>query len=260
MNTFGAKALAVLSYSTTLTGIIVFCLLVAVVLVWFSLQERRERALMAAVKMVRAADIATLAPGTAVAVEGTLRSAAPLSGEYSGKPCAYFKAEIVKQETWYETDSDNKRSQKSQDTILQSNTRYAPCEIEDGSGRVALDLTGADIEAIEAVNELIDGDVKAVSGLVGAVIGIGRENVTTTRKESHLPLDIPVYVLGEVRPGGTIAAPAKGSRNKIFVVSRKSAEERSRHLAEMSTFGLKFAIASAAISVLLFAFAWYKAN
>ena len=42
--------------------------------------------------------------------------------------------------------------------------------------------------------------------------------------------DIPIYVLGEVRTGGLIGKPASGSKNKTFVISHKSEEERTKSL------------------------------
>jgi hypothetical protein len=257
MSLLAHKALAALSWSPALSAAAVIALLFALGLVWYAYQDRRELRLMKSIKMSRAADVAALAPGTLVEVQGTLRCAAPLAGEFSGKPSAYFKAEIIKTETWYETDSDNKRSQKSRDTTLHSNVQYAPCHVEDDSGRVAIELKGAAIDETQVLLERIDG--KAAS-IAGALIGVGRETTSTSRIEHNLAVDIPIYVLGEVQPGGGIGAPAAGSHNKIFVVSLKSEEERSRHLAEMSSFGLKIAAGLLAISVLLFGFAWYKAN
>jgi hypothetical protein len=47
------------------------------------------------------------------------------------------------------------------------------------------------------------------------------------RKEAILIPDLPVYVLGEVRPGGVIGKPAPGSPNKTFVISYKTEEQRT---------------------------------
>jgi len=257
---FAQKALAALSWSTGLTAAILIALAIAIFFLWYAFQERRELRLMKSVKMSRAADVAALAPGTLVEVQGTLRCATPLRAEFSGKPSAYFRAETIKSETWYESDSDGKKQQKNSETKLHSNVQFAPCEVEDDSGRVALDLTGAAIDEAEVLRELVDGEVKALSGLVGAVVGIGRDNTTVTRVEHNLGFDIPIYVLGEVQPGGRIGAPAKGSATKAFIVSLKSEEERSRHVAEMSQFGMQVGSVSLAISILLFCFAWYKAS
>ena len=59
---------------------------------------------------------------------------------------------------------------------------------------------------------------------------LSNSNASYTRKESILAPDIPVYVLGEVQQGGLIGKPASGSNNKIFVISHKSEEERTKSL------------------------------
>ena len=48
--------------------------------------------------------------------------------------------------------------------------------------------------------------------------------------ETILPKDIPVYVLGEVQADRSIGKPAAGSKNRVFVVSQKSEEERTKAL------------------------------
>ena len=54
--------------------------------------------------------------------------------------------------------------------------------------------------------------------------------------------DITVFVLGEVREGGLIGKPAKGSHNKIFVISHKSKEERTTSLTKTARWLLIFII------------------
>ena len=51
----------------------------------------------------RRGSVARQAPGAAVEVKGTLRVRSPLTAEFSQKPCAYFKAEIVREEVYYES-------------------------------------------------------------------------------------------------------------------------------------------------------------
>ena len=54
--------------------------------------------------------------------------------------------------------------------------------------------------------------------------------------------DIPVYVLGEVQQGGLIGKPASGSKNKIFVISHKSEEERTKSLTSTTRWLLIVAL------------------
>ena len=62
------------------------------------------------------------------------------------------------------------------------------------------------------------------------------------RKESILAPDIPIYVLGEVREGGLIGKPAGGSKNKTFVISHKSEEERTKSLTSTTRWLLIIAL------------------
>jgi hypothetical protein len=73
---------------------------------------------------------------------------------------------------------------------------------------------------------------------------LANSNSTYRRKESILPADIPVYLLGEVQSGGLIGKPAAGSKNKVFVISHKSEEERTRALTWTTRWLLAGAIAA----------------
>ena len=98
------------------------------------------------------------------------------------------------------------------------------------TGRVGIDFDGAEVEAVQVVNEPTaapGGTAGVVGGILNAVAG---RNERYQRKESILAPDIPIYVLGEVQSGGLIGKPASGSKNKTFVISHKSEEERTRSL------------------------------
>lgn len=249
MQAFGNRLLSVLMASPAMATIAVVALVCALGLLWHSWQERRERRLMAAVPTSRAADVGKLKPGTLAEVTGTLRCAAPIISEYAGKPCAHFHAEIIRREVWY----DGNQKQQSDETTTYTNIKQAPCVIEDASGRVAVDLTGATIETIESFNA-VEGETNAVGELVGSFTGVGKARTSHNRRERILGFDIPIYVLGEVKADGGIGAPAKGS----FLVNTTLEDERDRKLAEGSSFSLKFAAVMAAISFLTIAWAWYK--
>jgi hypothetical protein len=68
--------------------------------------------------------------------------------------------------------------------------------------------------------------------VAGTIISIaaGSGGADLIHSETILPPDIPVYVLGEVQADRSVGKPAAGSKNKVFVVSQKSEEERSKSL------------------------------
>ena len=87
----------------------------------------------------------------------------------------------------------------------------------------------------------------------GVLSALANSNATYARTESILAPDIPVFVLGEVQQGGLIGKPAKGSHNKIFVISHKSKDERTRSLTKTARWLLIFVVLSLGAAVALFA-------
>lgn len=240
----------------------VFAAIAAVIgagLMWWRYSVGKELAAMAATHPGGAGTIAQQAPGTAVAVNGTLRVRTPLTAEFSQKPCAYFKAEIEREEVYYERDSQGKEERRTRTTTVYSNMKYGQCLVEDQSGKVGIDFEGANVEAIQTVKEPTSAPNSGGSGIVAGVLSaLANSNSTYTRKESILPADIPVYVLGEVHEGGLIGKPAKGSRNKLFVISHKSEEERTRDLTKTTRWLLGFSVLLFVIAAALLIWAAMK--
>lgn len=203
-------------------------------LLWWRSRVGREIATMAAMETSGAGSVAAMAPGTAVEVKGTLRVRQPLAAEFSGQPAAYYKCEIEREESYYTRDSDGKSRRETRTTTIYSNTKYGQCLVEDTTGKVGLDFEGADVEAVRTVDEptsdpsgAAGGTLAAIGGVLNAVSG---RRYDFRRRENMLAPDIPIYVLGEVHPGGLVGKPASGSKNKIFVISHKSEEERTKSL------------------------------
>ena len=220
-------------------------------LLWWRSRVGGEIALMAALETSGAGSVAQLAPGMAVEVKGTLRVRAPLTAEFSGQPAAYYKSEIEREETYYERDSDGRDQRKTRTTTVYSNMKYGQCLIEDKSGRVGIDFDGAEVEAVEVVNEPT-APPGGSGGVIGGVLSaLSNTNATFTRKESILAPGIAVYVLGEAQPGGLVGKPASGSKNKTFVISHKSEEERIKSLTSTTRWLLAIAIILLALAVVL---------
>jgi len=218
-------------------------------LLWWRRSVGGEIALMASTPTSPAGEVAKLAPGTLIEVKGTLRVREPLTAEFSKKPAAYFKSEIEREETYWERDSQGREERRTRTTTIYTNMKYGACLIQDDSGRVGIDFDGANVEGVEVVNEPTSAPNTGGSGIVaGALSFLANSNATFRRKESILAPDIPVFVLGEVQPGGLIGKPAAGSKNKIFVISHKSEEERVKSLTSTARWILAFAILAFAIA------------
>jgi hypothetical protein len=216
--------------------------LVGLGLLWWRSRVGREIALMGSLETSGAGSVAQLPPGTAVEVKGTLRVRAPLAAEFSQRPAAWYQSEIVREETYYERDSQGRDQRRTRTTTVYQNMKYGQCLVEDQTGRVGIDFDGAEVEAVEVVNEPT-ADPSGPAGVVGGILNmVAGRNERYQRKESILSPDIPVYLLGEVQPGGLIGKPASGSKNRTFVISHKSEEERTKSLASTTRWLLIIAI------------------
>ena len=210
--------------------------IVAAGFLFYRMRLIAEAALMAKTQTSRAADVASLPPGSTVEVVGTLRCPNPLKGEFSNLPCAWFSSEINRTVT-------RPNNQGTETTRVHYNTMYAPCLVEDASGRVALNLDGAEVEGQQVVNrEEMEGG--AVNVIVNAM-----QNVNARRRytETILAPDIAVYVLGQVQADQSIGK--HGSTSNVFVVSHRSKEERSRSLGRWITGILVLGIVLAIVAV-----------
>jgi len=213
-------------------------------LLWWRWRVMRELRVMSSVEVSGAGSVAATPPGQVVEVAGTLRVRQPLAAEFSGKPAAYYKCEIEREEVYYERDSQGREERRTRTTTVYTNMKFGQCLVEDSTGRVGIDFDGADVEAVQTVNEPCapPGQMQ-MSGVVGGVLSaLANSNSSYRRKENMLEPDMTVFVLGEVREGGLIGKPTKGSHNRIFVISHKSKEERTTSLTKTARWLLIFII------------------
>lgn len=194
--------------------------LVALICLWFWKKYREENAIMAKTPTSRAADVASMAPGTLVEVKGTVRCDAPFLGEFSQQSCIYAKSIIERKETrWRDGKSE------THTTIEHSSERHAPFYVEDESGRVLVRGEGADIDSICVIDQNANSTADSLVSIATGLLGGG--NFNRTMKEYALGLDIPIYVLGSVNQGGVIGAPAPGAKKRLFIITHKSEESRA---------------------------------
>lgn len=240
-----------LGIAAAVAAVIGLCLL------WWRRSVTREVDTMASTMTSRAGDVAKLPPGMLVEVKGTLRVREPLTAEFSRKPAAYYKSEIYRVETYWENDAQGRPQQRTRTTIVYADTKYGSCLVEDGSGRVGIDYDGAEVEAVPVIsNEATAAPPDTTAGAASMLLtALSNATGVYTRSESILAPDIPIYVIGEVHPGGLIGKPAEGSKNKLFVISSRSEEERSKSLLSTGHWIVGFAIALFAIAVALLVWA-----
>lgn len=228
--------------------------LIGLGLLWWRTRVGREIALMASLETSGAGSVAAMASGTLVEMKGMLRVRAPLQAEFSGAPCAYYKCEVIREETYYERDSNGREQRKTRTSTVYSNMKYGQCLVEDASGKVGIDFDGAEVEAVKTIDEPT-APPGGGGGVIGGVLSmISNTNSTYRRREEMLAPDIAVYVLGEVHEGGLIGKPAKGSKSKTFVISHKSEEERTKSLTSTTRWLLVIGIILVVLAVVLAGF------
>ncbi len=219
--------------NTVLAVIAAVAALVGLILLFVWRRTGRELALMQATPISRAADVGKMSPDTFVGMKGALKCDAPLVGEFSKQTCIYYRAVIEREYERTTRDSQGRSSTERERETVQSNERFAPCALDDGSGRMAIDFTGADVEAVEVVRRFEPAAGNIVGSVVGSLLG-GNRDIGLHYIESIIAPDTPVYVLGTVRAGGVVgAAPAK---KNPFVISHKSEQEREEDFGRKKLF------------------------
>jgi len=162
-----------------------------VVLLWWRSRVGRELALMTATKTSTAREIAGMAPGSVAVLKGKLSSDAPLKGEFSGRDCVYYRALVEREVERVERDSDgSSRTDRSFETVS-STEEHAPCRLEDASGAVAVDFTGAKVEAIQSHQRYESGGALS---MVGAILNVSGNVLGHRYTEWIIPPGVPVYV------------------------------------------------------------------
>ncbi|HET9017464.1 MAG TPA: E3 ubiquitin ligase family protein [Thermomicrobiaceae bacterium] len=214
---------------------------------------QRKTDLLARVPASSAADVSRLLPGEPVAVQGTLRCDAPLTGEISQQPCAYYEATVVRQ---YERDR-RRRRRRSRDTrseVVSTNRQAAPFSVEDASGRVLVRPDEAEIDARSVVNRFEQAaNRQPVLSYGGLSLELSRGDGTVGYRyeERALPLGIPVFVLGAVQESGEIGPPPVGSHSGAFIVSARGRDTLRREWGSRARWLAVAAIVLFALGVAL---------
>ena len=204
------------------------------VLLWWRTRLGREIQVMASTPSSTVAQALAAAPGSFVEIAGTLKCKTPIQSEFTQTTCAYFGAEIQREEVYYERDSDGKEQRKTRTRTIHSNTKNAACALANDSGMIGIDFEGANVEAVETLNRI--GYPSTSNSILNWLSSVG--TATDRYIERILAPDIPIYVPAEVQSGNLLGKPSKGSPNKYFVISHKSEAERTKALGKSMTWAL----------------------
>jgi hypothetical protein len=203
------------------------------VMLYFRNRTKQKSALMSQTETSSASDVSGLSPGTLVEVKGTLRCESPLTSEMAGTSCAYYSSKVIRE--YMERDYDDDGGSDRRSEVIAQNEQFAPFVVEDGSGTVAVNAEGAEVDARQVVNRFDRDTGNEGSFSLGGMtinLGGGERTIGYRYTESILPIDAPVYVLGTVQEGGGIGAPASGEEGHRFVVSHRSEEVLGQSLGK----------------------------
>jgi E3 Ubiquitin ligase len=223
-------------------------------LLYFRNKNKQKAALMGQTETSGASDVSGLAPGTLVEVKGTLRCESPLTSEMAGESCAYYSSKVIREYLERDYDDDDDVGSDRRSEVVAHNEQFAPFTVEDGTGSVAVNAEGAEVDAKQVVNrfERNTGSEGPSISLGGATIHLGGGERTLGYRytETILPVDAPVYVLGTVQEGGGIGAPS-GAEGHRFVVSHRSEEALGQSLGKTVLWLGVGGIASLVVGVVL---------
>lgn len=233
----------------------------SVVVLYFRRKTLGKTDLMRNTPSTDAASVGAVSPGALVEVKGTLRCREPVTGELSGRECAYAITKLLREYEDVDYDSDGHRRTTRKTEVIASNEDIAPFFVEDGSGEVEVNARGAEVDAVEVVNRF-EREAREGGFSLGGLridLGGGRDRTLGYRHtEGILPLDAPVYVLGAVGPGGVIQDAGEGADEQTFIISYRSEEQLEKKYkkdamilglvaAGLFVFGLVFVVVGAAI-------------
>jgi hypothetical protein len=237
----------------------VVLVLVAVGLFLGGASQKKKLGLMQGTQTSSAAELQSLAASVAkdigagsfaevAELKGTIRCDQPLRSELSDTPCVHYSMRVAREyeETYWDTDSKGNRVQRHRrgSEAVSQNTRSCPFEVEDATGRLTVDPTGAAITGEKVLDRFEAGEPRSSSLSIGRfrldlgsiVLGSGRRTVGYKYEESVVPLGRPIYVLGEASDSTgklTVRKPTK--KGGAFIVSLKSEEELQRAARGTST-------------------------
>jgi hypothetical protein len=233
----------------------VIFLAAGIALLYFRNKNKQKAALMGQTETSGASDVSGLAPGTLVEVKGTLRCKEPLTSEMAGERCAYYSSKVIREYMERDYDDDDVGSDRRSEVVAH-NEQFAPFDVEDSTGTVAVNAEGAEMDAKQVVNrfERNTGSEGPSISLGGTTIHLGGGERTLGYRytETILPVDAPVYVLGTVQQGGGIGTPS-GDEGHRFIISHRSEEALGQSVGKTVLWLGVGGIASIAVGVVLLA-------
>jgi len=250
-------------------------MVVSIALYLVSAAQNRKLAAIRGTPTSLAADLRSLASSVgqelgggsfaeAAEVKGVVRCEHPLVSELSEVKCVHYSTKVTREyeETSWETDANGRRVQRTNrgSDVVSENSRSVSFEVEDSSGRIPVEPEGANIVAERVLSRFDPGEAAADGLRLGRLVlrlapALSSRRTIGYRYEEHaIPVDRPVYVLGEASDaGGTLTIRRPSAKGGRFIISLKSEEELARIARRAVTVLRVIAIVADAAGVALIA-------
>jgi hypothetical protein len=159
-----------------------------------------------------------------------------LKADFSGTDCVWYECVATREyeEDYFETDKDGKRERKTRrgSEEVSRILRDPPFYIEDGTGRLKVEPSGAKLEAEKTYSsfEQASGGNRLQVGSfaldLGPFFGSGRRTLGYRLEERCIPVGRELFLLGEASDSkGSLALRKPSEKGKRFIVSVRSEEQ-----------------------------------
>lgn len=170
-------------------------------------------------------------------VNGSGGCVEPVRSRIKSEPCLYYETTVSRE---YD-ERDTQGFLHTRTEVVFVDRRWSKFWVEDATGRIAVDPTGAEVEMVlvaEAYVPSTTGSELTIGGFTCALPGASGHTLRYSVAERILPAGRRLYVLGDVTDAGGelhVAAPSEGGRH--FIITLKTEKE----LAEVTAAKAKFA-------------------
>ncbi|MDB9524983.1 E3 ubiquitin ligase family protein [Oscillatoria sp. CS-180] len=155
---------------------------------------------------------------------GEVVSDQPLYSEHKHEPCVHYESKVIQE--YKESNKDGKQQRKSK--IVSDTTRSTTFWLSDRTGKIKVDLAGADIETVEIMNDFRPEQS-------GKILG-------HRYQERILPVGQEVLVVGAVSDWtGDVVLGKPVQSNHRYLISLKTEERLAVNLsrnAQNMTYGI----------------------
>lgn len=172
-----------------------------------------------------------------IKITGKVETVSPLISELANRECVYYQSSVYRKFEDYETyeDSEGKTRERrvTKEELLSSNSNQIPFELNDGSGKIQVNLKGASLDSMKVLDQFVPGESSGSMLSFGSFsfnLGNrdwGRARTLGYRYEEYIiPVKASMLVVGEANDaGGALSVVKPADKDYKYIVSLKSEQE-----------------------------------